>query len=230
MIERATTGGVRTDNYREIRSRLIGDSVCKERLPQCVLGCRTLDEFWGFIKPTYATYAERREFIRESFESLLSFLERATGAPSDGFTTDVLATVNSESISVAWQKALTRRTSDPDGAITIARTLVESVCKHILDEGKTPYSENADLPKLYSLTAASLKLPPSQHTEQVFKQILGGCHGVVEGLGSLRNRLGNAHGSGKVSVRPLPRHAELAVNLAGALATFLLATWDARRT
>ena len=63
----------------------------------------------------------------------------------------------------------------------------------------------------------------SQHTEKVFRQVLGGCTAVVEGLGSLRNKLGDAHGKGRLPVKPAPRHAELAVNLAGAMATFLVA-------
>src|SRR5690606_36096365 len=108
------------------------------------------------------------------------------------------------------------------------RTLIESVCKHILDAAQVEYDDAADLPKLYKLTAETLNLAPSQHTEAVSKQVLGGCTAVVEGLGSLRNRLSDAHGKGKVGSKPAPRHAELAVNLSGALATYLLATWEAR--
>jgi hypothetical protein len=51
---------------------------------------------------------------------------------------------------------------------------------------------------------------------------------LVEGLGALRNRLSDSHGRGKIGAKPAPRHAELAVNLAGALAVYLLATWKAR--
>ena len=86
----------------------------------------------------------------------------------------------------------------------------------------------ADSPRLYRVTAEALTLAPSQHTEQVFKQILGGCTSVVEGLGSLRNRLGDSHGKGKKGVKPAPRHAELAVNLAGAMAIYLVETWKIR--
>jgi hypothetical protein len=131
-------------------------------------------------------------------------------------------------VQAAWSKALDRRSSDPEGAITSARTLIESVCKHILDEAKVSYDDTADLPKLYKQTAEILKLAPSQHTEQIFKQILGGCTSVVEGLGSLRNRLSDAHGKGRIGIKPAPRHAELAVNLSGTLANYLLATWEAR--
>jgi Abortive infection C-terminus len=50
-------------------------------------------------------------------------------------------------------------------------------------------------------------LAPSQHTEEPIKRILGGVTSVVEGLGSLRNKMGDAHGQGKKAVRPSARHA-----------------------
>jgi hypothetical protein len=87
------------------------------------------------------------------------------------------------------------------------------------------YDDGAELPTLDSHAAKILKLAPSQHTEQVFRQILGGCQSVVEGIGSVRNRLSDAHGKGKRPVRPAPRHAELVVNLGDAMAVFIAATW-----
>ena len=36
------------------------------------------------------------------------------------------------------------------------------------------------------------------------------------------------HGRGKAGIKPAPRHAELAVNLAGTLSVYLIATWEAR--
>lgn len=59
--------------------------------------------------------------------------------------------------------------------------------------------------------------------------ILGGCSAVVNGLGTLRNKLGDAHGQGKIPVTPAARHAELAVNLAGSLALFLVSTHKASK-
>jgi hypothetical protein len=82
---------------------------------------------------------------------------------------------------------------------------------------------------LYRKLAKALKLAPDDHSEQVFKQILGSCQQVVEQLGALRNKLGDAHGGGPRRARPAARHAELAVNLAGSMATFLVATWEARK-
>lgn len=49
--------------------------------------------------------------------------------------------------------------------------MLESVCKLILDDFRVAYSDE-DLPKLYKRVADEMKLSPSDHTEQAFKQIL----------------------------------------------------------
>ena len=100
----------------------------------------------------------------------------------------------------------------------------------LLDDLAIPAADQDDLPALYRKLSKGLKLAPDDHSEQVFKQILGNCQSVVESLGALRNKLGDAHGGGPKRARPAARHAELAVNLAGSMATFLIATWDAKRS
>lgn len=119
-----------------------------------------------------------------------------------------------------------RINDDPEGAITSARTLIEAVLKHILDELDIEYPDNTDLHELYKIVAEELNLTPEQYEETVFKQILGSCSGLISGLGSLRNSLGDAHGKGSKSYSPGPRHAELAVNLAGAMCLFLVKTYQ----
>ena len=131
-------------------------------------------------------------------------------------------------MSAAWSKALDRRTADPPGAITAARTLLESTCKTILEDRGVTYADNGDLPKLYNLVAKELKLAPSDHTEVQIKAILGACTTVVKELGSLRNRVSDSHGSGRQRYRLAERHAALAVNLAGSMALFLMETHEAR--
>jgi hypothetical protein len=222
------TGGTADDaEFKELRSKVLNCPWAK-LAPSFLKTCRNLGEFWQYIKAKFGTYAERREYLRAEFDPLLSALE-LRGSPMDPGTTATIAAVNSDYVHQMWMKALERRTTDPEGAITASRTLLESVCKHILDDLGIKYAADADLPTLYSAVANVLVLAPSQHTEKVFKQILGGCHSIVEGLGALRNRVSDAHGQGKRPVRPDPRHAELAVNLAGTMATFLLTTHEKRK-
>jgi hypothetical protein len=221
------TGGCDDSEYEALRQQLRQNARTKTLLPRFINACRDSSQFWQFIKRKFPTYAERREYIWTEFQSLLDSLECSDRTPSDNAVDDVLPDLNSDYVHEIWRRALERRTTNADGAITLARTLLESVCKHILDKSGRAYPDNCDLPKLYRMTSECLSLAPSQHTEQVFKQILGGCTSVVEGLGSLRNRVGDAHGQGIRNVRPAARHAELAVNLAGTMAMFLVSTWVA---
>jgi hypothetical protein len=149
--------------------------------------------------------------------------------PADELISQVLISFNENGVHHAWQKALNRRADDPEGAITAAKTLLETVCKHIIDEVGESYSKKDDLPKLYRTAVKHLKLVPNQHTEKIFKNILGNCESIVGNLAGLRNRLGDSHGQGKRHVKPQARHAELAVNLAGSMAMFLVSTWNIRK-
>lgn len=147
--------------------------------------------------------------------------------PADQLISDALISFDELGVHHAWEKALERRRDDPEGAITAAKTLLETVCKHIIDEAGGSYGQD-DLPKLYATAADFLKLAPNQHSETVFKSILGNCQSIVGNLAGIRNKLGDSHGQGKRYVRPKPRHAEFAVNLAGTVAMFLVSTWQDR--
>jgi 5'-deoxynucleotidase YfbR-like HD superfamily hydrolase len=79
---------------------------------------------------------------------MLELLERGGAAPSDLVVTASLENFDAAHVQAAWSKALDRRASDPEGAITMARTLLESVCKHILEEAGVPHDESPDISKL----------------------------------------------------------------------------------
>lgn len=228
LVSQATGGSGDDEDYSRLRQVILSQAEFESRIPQFLRTCRNLGQFWQFIKAKFGTYAERRTYLWDEFRPLLEALERVTATPSDHVVSAAIVKFDAANLHSAWMKALERRASDAEGAITMARTLLESTCKHILEEAAVPFEDSPDINKLYRQTAEFLNIAPSQHTEQVFKQILGGCTAVVEGLGALRNRLSDSHGKGKVGIKPAPRHAELAVNLSGALAIYLLATWEAR--
>lgn len=226
LIDAATGGSSDDATYVYLRREFMQDESLKAILPTFVRSYRNLSAFWGWIKYEEGTYAGRRKLIGEAFTPLIDYLEGRTGAPGDAGMSDALASFDADGVHAVWSKALARRTQDPEGAITVARTLLETVSKRILDEKGQTYSDKEDLPKLYSMAAKALNLAPDQHTEEPIRAILGGAMTMVNGLGTLRNRMSDAHGrGGKLPVRPSPRHANLAVNLAGAMATFLVETF-----
>lgn len=220
----ATGGQAHYEDYEAARQGILEDSSLAGAMPGWLRSARSGSQFWAFIKPKYRTYADRRAFLTAEFDPLFSVAEIGGAGPVVAAVTKLSEAGTPESVQAAWHRCLERRDRDPEGAITAARTMLESCCKCILDDHSVPLKGTEDLPKLYSLVAERLKLSPGAHEEKVFKQILGGCHAVVEGLGTLRNRLGDAHGKGIRPVRPAARHAQLAVNLAGAMSTFLIET------
>lgn len=226
LINMSTNDGP-ADNghYVELRRYFLKDAKTRKLLPRYVRDYRDLQQFWQFIKHELSTYAERRQLIWNDFNKLLNYIEGQKDVPLIESIDENLRIFNSEQVLDYWNKALKRKENDPEGAITISRTLVESVLKHILDERDISYSSNASLHEIYKLVANDLKLSLEQHDLTIFKQILGGCSSIINGLGNLRNIHGDAHGKGKTQhYRPSTRHAELAVNLAGSMALFLIQT------
>jgi hypothetical protein len=230
LVAIATGGSADEREFAQLRTLLTENSELREVAPSFLRTCRSTGQFWQYIKFKFPSYAERRQFIWDAFRPLFERLEGGVVTPADPNVSTSLRAFDVDTVHQLWSKAMERRDTDPEGAITLARTLLESVCKHILDELKIPYKPTSDLPDLYKAVANAINIAPSQHSEAVFRQILGGCTAIVEGLGALRNRLSDAHGQGKLAVKPAARHAEFAVNLAGATAQFLVATYESFKT
>ncbi|WP_295808473.1 abortive infection family protein [uncultured Nitratireductor sp.] len=220
----ATDGSPDNQIYEHLRREFMLNDELKDLLPAFVRTHRNLQSFRSWTQKQSNHWQPRRNIIAAGFTPLIDYLEGKGRAPSDSAVSDTLETFDADGVHAVWTKALTRRSSDPEGAITVARTLLETVCKRILDDLGTAYTDKEDLPKLYAMAAQALNLAPSQHSQEPIKAILGGAMNLVNGIGTLRNRLSDSHGRGGKPVRPSARHASLAVNTAGAVATFLVET------
>jgi hypothetical protein len=232
-IRIAEGGEVPKAEYRAVHKRLFESPTARRVANKALRRYTTPDLLWGYLRSVATgsgSWALRRDAAHELIDPVLDALHDETEMPADDLVTLAATRLNAESVREAWSRALDRRDSHPDGAITTARTLLESTLKTILDDRQVPYKADADLPALYKAVSKELNLAAGAHTEQAFKQILGGCHSVVVGVGSLRNKAGDAHGSGRKLYRPAPRHAALAVNLAGSMALFLIETHEAELT
>lgn len=231
LVACATGKEARDEDYRSLRENLLANPGVRAALPYFVESCRSLADFWDFIKPISPTYAGRREFLRRQFDPVLTMLEEEAraevSAPSDDAVTETLTRVNWRRVQESWRKAIERRSTDPQGAITAARTLLEDVCKHILDEMGVGNLSHKSLTDLYHATAQHLSLAPDRNMAEPLRRMLGGSFSVVEGIGALRNFAGDAHGREGASPRADVRHAEFAVSLAGAVASFLIQSYEA---
>ena len=143
LMSFATGGEIDANEYKQIREVLVGNPDIQELLPSFIRVNRDLRQMWPHFKRVSPTYQGRREYLWKEFAPLLDALQPGKGAPGDERVEAVLTVLSSASVHSAWQTALERRTSDPDGAITSARTLLETVCKHILDDLKIEYDVSA---------------------------------------------------------------------------------------
>ncbi|WP_374425433.1 abortive infection family protein [Paracoccus sp. (in: a-proteobacteria)] len=116
---------------------------------------------------------------------------------------------------------------NPGLAFDLAKTLVESTCRAILDQRTITYSHKDDLPKLFKAAARSVPmLPPTAAAAASVRasldQTIGGLHTAIQGICELRNQCGFAsHGAGEP--RPIMEavQALLAAEAADAIVGFL---------
>ena len=193
----------------------------KKLLPEIVMTNQRMAAYWPAIQKV-GGYKDRDTYIHHAFRPLIEQLQKSHAVMASSVA------ITDRHINEQWQKALDRVPRDPEGAITMARTLLETVSKHILDSLGQSFDDNGDVIRLYKTVARQLNLSPDQHTATNFRQILSGASAIVDGLAGLRNNLGDAHGKTHSSGRPATRHAQLAVNMSGAMSYFLLQTFESR--
>jgi hypothetical protein len=114
-----------------------------------------------------------------------------------------------------WIEAVRNITTDPPGAITASRTMLETALKTILSERKTEDTSAGDLGRLVKQVEKELGLIPGNNPAE--HQIITGTASIVNGLSALSNDAGDRHGTvGGKSIDD-PALAELCVNLCGAI-------------
>ncbi len=118
----------------------------------------------------------------------------------------------------------------PDFAFDLAKTLIESVCKTILEDIGRPADPDWDAPKIMRETTTFLSMLPPGHpnaskARESITKTLNGLHTAVQGLCELRNDYGLAsHGRDGFSARLELRQATLAAQAADTIVAFLYRT------
>jgi hypothetical protein len=116
---------------------------------------------------------------------------------------------------------------NPGLAFDLAKTLVESVCRAVLEERSIAFSEADDLPKLFKTASTHLQFLPASATDAAktrksLKQTLNGLHIAIQGICELRNQCGFAsHGTGTPRPAMESVQALLAAGAADTIVGFL---------
>lgn len=141
-----------------------------------------------------------------------------------------LRSIDYDSVDASFRKALEQAEADPSNATKEACSIVESVCKCILDEVGSAYPKRQDIQGLVKEVSKVLDLSPARpDIDADVRQILGGLSTVVNGIGALRTHEG-AHGKGKNVARIDGRIARLAIHAASTIALFYIESWQRRKS
>lgn len=140
------------------------------------------------------------------------------------------AALDYDSVQRDTERAIEQAETDPEGSITAACSMVESVCRCILNEMNEALPAKKDISHLVAEAQKHLNLSPSRaDIAPDIKQILGGLSNVASGIGALRTHAGSAHGRDKATPRADGRTARLAIHAASTIALFFIETWRASR-
>jgi len=117
--------------------------------------------------------------------------------------------------------------SNPHLALGISKELIETCCKHILNEEKIKIDKNWDLPRLVKETNKQIDLMPFEVenidlAKSSIAKILGGFSNIVHGITELRNSYGTGHGHSPEFKNLDGIYIKLAVSSSSELAVFYL--------
>jgi hypothetical protein len=79
LIARATGKGYDDAEYQKIRKLILSNSKLDKLVPKFLKTCRTLDDFWQWIKTEAQTYGERRTTLATLLNPMLDAMEYETG-------------------------------------------------------------------------------------------------------------------------------------------------------
>ncbi len=204
------------EKYEDERGKILSYPELRYITPDWLIECRYGSQYWRFISEKYKTYSERRDFLRQQFDDMVDQIDMGVQLPISNDFKILLRDINNTGINNLWRKMIERSQSDPEGAVTVSKSLLEAVIRRILDLENVGYNADDDLGELYKKVKKLIR-------ESEIKQITGGVYSILSGVTALRNEYGDAHGKSTIISIPENRHTVLTINLVASLCLYL---WD----
>lgn len=134
-----------------------------------------------------------------------------------------------QGISDEFERAASKAESEPREAVSAAANILESLCKHYIEQEGLQMPAKQVLGDLWGVVRKDLGFDPSQIADDDLKGILAGLIQVVHSVAAFRTHASSAHGAGPKAYRMEPRHSRLAVHAAHTVALFVLESWDKKK-
>lgn len=114
---------------------------------------------------------------------------------------------------------------DLEGAVTVARTFLESILYELeLRISGKRGEHKGDLPRQFKAVTKLLRMDEERtDLDSRFKDVIRGLVSIANGLAPLRNKMSDGHARER---KPAPHHARLVVNSARTVASFLVESYN----
>lgn len=131
-----------------------------------------------------------------------------------------------------FERAMSYIETDPEQAMGSASSILESICKGILERLNKLLPKDQTLKSLIKATYGAMDLSPDSHADHDIKQVLGGIANAAIGIGAIRTKYSSFHGrtDTQKKYRLTARHARLTVGSSAVLGCFLIETYLERFT
>lgn len=185
------------------------------------------DLYWG---SSISRYDERYARIYEKCKAIMDRLEGGSSVIIK--TADNLkGKFSSEYMSQQIELMVSMQSTNPTNAIGMAKELIESCCKTILEDLGIAWSKTDDVPQLTNKTMDALNLLPAnvQETDpgaDSIKAVLGNLRAIPSKLAEIRNPFGSGHGKSASFQGLEERHAKLAVGSSITFVDFIWSTYE----
>ncbi|MEQ3466981.1 abortive infection family protein [Enterococcus cecorum] len=111
---------------------------------------------------------------------------------------------------------------DFDSAITKSRTLLEETFCYVIEKKNEKPLENGDIGKLYKQVTTLYNMHTDTNADRRINTLLSGLSSIVKSIAEMRNKDSDAHGVGAKRITIDEHHASLSLNVAVAMADFIL--------
>ncbi|GAF15006.1 abortive phage resistance protein [Bacillus sp. JCM 19046] len=216
-------------NFQECRLifKRLSDKIGRNN-PDYIINCRTIKEVVENLFSSKAfDHNSIKNLVNVDFNEYIDYLEE------NSLDVSIVRVENEIPYELTFDYILESVTKcenriesgDYSGAVTSAKTLVEGVCKEILNKF-LDYNSNkkTDLPILFTKVREKLNLNPKDpKLDNSLKDVLTGLIKIVNGISEIRNKPGDSH---------IPRykidrhHALLVVNSAKTVSVFLFNSFE----
>lgn len=145
-----------------------------------------IEEIAGSLKSASNDFELIHELLSKTLNLDLDFIEQNLEQENQK--------LRYEKVYLDFRNARLEIDEKPEESLTLARSLLESLFKHYLNDSKKAYSENENLSKQVKEIMRSLSFDEDKDADQQLKSIIGSLTNLVNEIGNLRNDKGSAHG------------------------------------